>query len=210
MDLGLGNLATLKPWLLPPDALSDTSFDAALQILGKGVASALEKYCGRKFGRSQGAVFTVPGPALVLIVDRYPIEAFTKLEYKSIGSDAVWNDMTDMVSQWDWQTGVVELAGALGTSQERIRVTYNGGYFYETLEPTDTGYPTAQPTGSYELPDDLQLAWLQQCAAVWELRHKLGIALATVPEAGKAAIGGIKLTDGVIEMLNPYRRMALF
>jgi hypothetical protein len=104
----------------------------------------------------------------------------------------------------------VHFAGPQGDFLQRLRVTYAGGYFFETLEPSDEGYPTAAPEGAAALPDDLQRAWVLQCQAEMRGTQLLDGGAGAVPSAstGVEKATGMDLQERVKEILKPYRRFS--
>ena len=95
-----------------------------------------------------------------------------------------------------------------GGEGSRLRFTYTGGYFWEQLEPTDEGYPTARPDGAALVPDNLLIAWRLQCEFIWGQRDKLGLQIADKP-AIDGAVAKIRLLDSVRELLVPFTRFTL-
>lgn len=210
MNLGLGNLQTLKAFILAPALRDGTDYDDKIAALGKGVTGLLEKYCDRKFQRLESAVYETTADRLIIIVDRYPIETLTKIEIRddlSLG----WIDqgaINDVLFNLRNEAGLLQFAGQLGASFSRIRITYTGGYFFETLEPTDTGYPSAQPDGATALPDDLRFAWLLQCQHLWLQSDALNTAIVDKRPATPPLMDA-KLVPSVEDILRDYRRLAI-
>ena len=105
---------------------------------------------------------------------------------------------------------VIMMSTQFGSSLTRLRLTYVGGYFFETLEPTDGGYPTSTPSGSTALPNDLLLAWLTQINAWFLKRDKLNLiaAAGANPEAAGiiAQLGQRSLEPEVKLMLQTFVR----
>lgn len=212
MDLGLGNLTTLKTHLLAASLAAKSSAvapDAVIAKIGSGLALQLGKFCGRAWPRVTGAQQEFTADRLSYIVPNYPIEQVSLIETRATLADP-WLSVpvASVVTTIDYPAGIVVLAWMQGIHWTRVRVTWDGGYWYETKEPADSGYPTAQPAGSTALPDDLQLAWLLWCQEVWNKRDKLGIGISTAPDQF-VAIGKLIIPEGVKEMVRPYRRMQL-
>ena len=204
----LSNLANLKRWVLPQEEVSSTDFDEALQTLGTGVAGQLETYCNRRFVRAPGQTMEFSADRSFLSVPTYPIEKVSALEMRS-DNDEFWVDILDSMIQVDATAGLVRLLGVAGHYNERIRVTWDGGYW---IDETAGGTGT-QPAGSTRLPDELKLAWLQQCAFAWQQRDKLGIPLERSPKAqkviGASGLEQLKLLPGVEQTLDNYKRYDL-
>lgn len=211
MNAGLSNLATLKSWLLPPAmaVASNTTYDDQIAAIGLGVAGLLEKHCARKFQRTVGDTYEAAAERTHFVLPRYPVEAITAIHMRDAGS-ATWTSLgTTIIDQTYDAAGLVELDGAQGTWRERIRFTYTGGYFWETLEPAAQGYPTAVPAGSTAVPSDLLLAWRLQCEHVWAQRDKLGTGLAQINRSGTPLLGQVELIPTVRDLARTFIRHEL-
>ena len=210
MNLGLGNLAILKAYLLPPSLVAATDYDVQIIAIGKGVAAHMEQFCNRKFGRVVGETFAVNADRKSLVTERYPIETVTKIEIRDDLATG-WVDqgaVNQVLFNIREEAGMLQFAGYLGASFSRLRVTYTGGYFFETAEPIDGGYPTATPVGSTPLPDELRLAWLQQCSHVWRQTDKLGTTIAEKPATGSPLLD-LKWLPDVEDIILNFRRYAI-
>ena len=213
MNCGLGNLDTLRTYLLQSGFTQPELFDDLLPILGKGVAGAMQRYCNRDFQRSTSAVDEFAADRSYYILRRYPVESITSLELRET-YDGAWTaqTLTDVLTQLATYSGLVEFGGQLDLGTTRARITYTGGYHFETLEPADVGYPTALPSGATALPDDLRLAWLVQCNAWFIKRDKLNLVqlAGASPDAAAtvAALAGRDLEPEVKTMLKPFVRYA--
>ena len=164
-DLILGNLATLKRWLLPDTWQSETQKDTVIQELGLGVARAIEGFCNRKFGRAVAQVSPVlAANSRVFFCDRYPLESKPTVEMRSSGSDT-WTAQSGVVSQWNPNTGIIYFDTPLGTDFDALRVTTTGGFWIDSSETT----PTNQPANSTLLPEGIKAAWLIQCRHKWTI-----------------------------------------
>lgn len=204
MNLGLGNRTSLKNWVLPEDERSGTEFDSALELIGLGVAAQLEKFCNRQFSYEAAAQTSFAADRLTFTLPRYPIVSIATLEIRYSMNEA-WEDITDLIDNHQEKSGNVWFYGVLGRPQGTCRITWAGGYWFDETED-ESG---VQPVGSTALPADLSLAWLQQCAHVWEMRDKLGIPLGTDPEGASSALPAVTLLPSVKETLLDYRRFAL-
>lgn len=209
MDLTIGNLYTVKQHVLGSSLATSTEFDTVLATLAKGVAAQFEKFCNRKFPRLAGDTFICPANRDFVTVLRYPIESISALAQKSSEADGfvTLGAVNSVLSGIQNAAGIVQFGTQLGSHLEQVRITYTGGYFYETLEPTDGGYPTSQPSGSTALPEDIRLAWLLQLGEVWNKRDKLGLGISGKPD-DQAGLATLKLIPAVEEMLRPHRRFA--
>jgi hypothetical protein len=207
MNAGFSNLATLKAHLQNSGLRARTDFDTAITALGLGVAAQFERHCTRLFTRAASTTMKFPADQDHVIVERYPIEAVTKVEVQN-NPTAGFVESAGAIQNWNADSGIVWFGSALGMSNEVAKLTYTGGYFWETKETTDQGYPTSVPSGSTALPDDLKLAWLLQCGAVWAAMDKLGIGVADKPEA-QSKTAASKLIPQVEDILKTYRRFSI-
>lgn len=202
MDLGLGNLSQLKAWLLAEELRADAGFDAAIAQIGRGVAAQFDRRCNRALARAVGAVAEFSGRRDFLIAPRYPLEAVTLIEVRDLG-DAAWRDETASLSHFVAASGLVQFTTLLGAESSRLRLTHTGGYWFDATEDASG----VLPAGATPLPEDLRLAWLQQCRFVWQRLPKLGVPVnsATPP----TALVEMKLLPEVEQTLGDYLRYAL-
>ncbi len=221
MNAGLSNLATLKAWLLTEALVDGTDYDTQILAIGRGVAGLLESHCNRKFAREAEAVFEFSARNYQVIVDRYPIEAITKIEARGSIADGFIEqpDPNSIIFGLNEAAGMIDFGGRFGTERDRVRVTFRGGYWFNQqeadYEPPET--PSEEdpdlsllPEGAIALPDDLQLAWLLQCEHVWTQRDKLGTAIAEKPsQIYGGALAKIELLQVVREKLSPFIRYAM-
>lgn len=205
MDLALGNLASLKAQLLAPALRSGTAYDAAIAAIGAGVARNFEDYCNRLFKRTAGEADQFSANRGMWIVRRLPLESVTKLERRAGGSQD-WEELplAETIQNFNPVPGIIEFGAALGSRLDQVRLTYTGGWWYETKEPADQGYPSTMPSGATPLPEDVTLAWHLQCAEIWDKRDRLGIGIVDKPEVrvqiGKMDYGSQvkRILDGMV------------
>ena len=211
MNAGLSNLSTLKSWLLPASLVAGTDYNAQITALGLGVADQLQRHCNRLFLRTVGDTFEISADRLHVVLPRFPLDAVPVIEQRDdLATGYVAQTFNDLVLDYNLAAGLITFAAMPGPDGSRLRFTYTGGYFFEALEPTDLGYPTATPGGSTAVPADLQLAWRLQCELVWKQRDKLGLNIAEKPnEVFMGSLSRVALLDAVKEMLAPYRRFVL-
>lgn len=212
-DLGLGNLIELKRFLLTGALVSGTTYDVALTAIGKGVAAQFEKFCNRKFARVVGDTHIIYADRSYTVVPRYPIESISAIAQKSSESQGFVDlgSVASIVQGITHADGIVQFGTVLGSYLEQVRITYTGGYFWNTLEETD-GAPTPLPAGATARPEDLKLAWFQQCTRVWQLKDKLGTGISEPPGGDvkfvSESLGSLQLIEQVQEILRGYRRFA--
>lgn len=208
MNAGLANLATLKRHLLPDTWETETSMDAILLDLGRGVASQMEEFCARKFGRVVNVTYEQQADTILIQLPRFPIEGTPVVEIRYQGS-SVWEAQVGVFDNVAASVGLLYLTYPLGTSRDRIRVTYTGGFWWNAADAPDAD--EVLPDGATELPAGLQFNWLLQCQHILAARELLG--LRTLP-SGKAALAvtaeaQIQLLQTVKDALQPYRLLAL-
>src|SRR6185295_8602626 len=110
---------------------------------------------------------------IYIAVERPPIESVSQFELKSTEAEG-WLPQSDIDYLLSPVKTLIQLAQPLGTSAQLARVTYTGGYIL----------PGASPTGNQlPLPDDLELAALEQAAYWYQRRSQLGL-LSVSSEAG--------------------------
>ena len=208
MNAGFSSLTALKAQLLSQSLRSRTDFDAQLLALGLGVTGAIETFCNRKFARVAGDIAIMTGGRASIILPRYPIEAITALDVRDTIT-AGWTDSLTSLDTYNPESGTVYFSAAIMGAQ--IRVTYTGGFFWETKEPTEGGYPTALPGGATALPAAVITAWHLQCQAIWNAKDKLGTQIIKEPasQGGTAAATNIELIPAVKQMLAGEVRYAL-
>jgi hypothetical protein len=208
MNAGFSNFDTLKKHLLGGStAKSDKRFDAALLAIGLGMAAAVEKYCNRKFDRVVGDQFVCTADRDHAYVPRYPIETFTSIELKA-DINVGWEMQTGLVLNINEQSGLIYWGAGISFQWAQMRITYTGGFWWETAEPDDASYPSSPPAGSAALPDDVKLAWLLQCESVWAARDKLGAGLSDKPDA-QSQVNTIDLSPIVKQMLSKHIRYVM-
>jgi hypothetical protein len=181
MNSGFSNLATLKANLLGEALRASTEFNDVILALGLGVAGVIERHCHRRFARAIGTTDILPADRIQFLLPRFPAEAVTVIDVKRSEAEGwIAQSVTEFAKTIDLRSGIVyrEDGPDAGEYSTQVRFTYTGGFFWEQLEPTDVGYPTAQPAGSTPLPHDLKLAWLLQCQDAWRRRDTLGADIA--------------------------------
>jgi hypothetical protein len=207
MNLGLGNLVTLKAQLLAEALRAGTRYDAQLQSIGRGVAALMDRATNRRLGRVAGDTVIFRADLPLYFLPRYPLEAISLVELKD-DTTAGWVTQTDAVYNSNAATGEVNFGVSLGPRSSQVRVTFTGGYWFdETEEENDT-----LPSGATALPADLQLAWILQCRAVWQAIDKTGVDVVKTGSSSAfvtGSLGGLDLIPQVAAMLLPYRRFQI-
>ena len=193
MNCGFSNLTWLKKNLLAGTMQSDQKFDDLIGALGRGVAKQFEKYCAREFVYRVGIMEVFNADRSFWYTLRKPVSIFTKVELRYFRTDA-WTDISGQPLATDEGKGYINFGYTLGRDPMQVRLTYNGGYYFTTLEKSDPGYlephspawfaaipaDIAQNAAGlnpddFLLPDDLKLAWLLQVKHLWKNIDKLGV-----------------------------------
>jgi hypothetical protein len=222
MNVGFSNLATLKANLLAPALVSSTDYDARLVMIGLGVAASFGRYCNRDFMYQAGIQEVAGGDRSFWFARSTPVTQFTNVELRFFKSDN-WVSIMGQPLQADEEKGKIHFGYTLGRAPIQFRLTYNGGYFWEQLEPNDMGYPTAVPADitnnaagidskKFLLPADLQFAWIMQCRKVWEAVDKIGDKITEVGSNARQTaevMAGLDLIPEVKTILDLYKRYQL-
>ena len=222
MNCGLGNLDSLKRHLLPATMQSDKRFDQVIQDIGLGVAGMIDKYTNRVMTYAEGVTRIWEGQRSHIYLPLWPIVTITKVELRYFLADS-WTNISGQPLAENAETGLLHFGYTLGTNPIQVRVTWTGGYWFETAEPDDpNGYPsvvpaaitnafTATPPGleasKYMLPPEVKLAWLLQCRRVWDGIDKLGTSVAQASNIVSDRM--IDLQPQVKMILQPYIRYQL-
>lgn len=198
LNAGLSTLIHLKSRILPAAAATETTWDAALGKLGLAIAARMEAACNRKYERTVGAVDTFSAWTLGVTLKRYPVETITTVQVRdSAGLLAATTDYT-----LDADAGMLSFGTVPGTRDERLVITYTGGFWLDPL----TG--ATLPAGATALPDDLLELWLAEVQAHAEARGLFGaLGLRPQKDADKAKLL-TGLSENMISGLAPYRRFA--
>lgn len=206
MNAGLTNLDVLKQLLLPGTMSAESRFDLEIRMLGLGVAAMFETFCNRRLGYLENDTVVFSGDRPHYYLPRYPISAVSKIEMRYFLTDA-WNEITGQPINVNYETGLVHFGYTLGRWPLQVRATWSGGYWYETLEPGDEGYPSAQPDGVLAMPDGLVAAFHLQCHHIWDQKDKLGVNLVDKPK--QSTVQSLEMSPMVRQMIQPYVRYQL-
>lgn len=213
MNCGLGNLDILRQHLLAGTMAGDKSFDAVIADIGRGVASVFEQQCNRRFAYAAGDVVWFPADHDCFVAPRYPLYSVDAIQRRDYAPNQ-FQDITGWLLNFDRECGMVRFAGQLGTSIIMVKMTFTGGYWFETAEPEGEGvYPSQAPltpdgTPADALPQDLRFAWLMQCRHVWASADKLGSGVVNKPNA-MSALAEMDLIQSVKRTLQNYQRMQM-
>jgi hypothetical protein len=207
MNLGLGNLITLKRALLATDLVARTTWDEKITALGQGVARLLERHCNRRFERTDGAVDQFTADRRSWTLQRFPVESIASVEQRDTVSGG-WTSLgavDSILIGWDAGSGIVHFGAVLGPYTSLLRITYTGGLWFDTTED-DTG---VMPADATLLIEDIKLAWLLQCQKAWQVMDPLGTGM-TKGGGDVALVGlslaGLEVIPQVKQLLAPHVR----
>jgi hypothetical protein len=171
VNLGLGNLIELKRYLLAAGIVASSDFDAAITAIGKGIARLFDRHCNRDFERVAGAEDEFSADRRVWVCRRFPVESITSVHQQDdVATGFVALTVNDVILNRDLKAGLIRFGSIQGNHLSQLKVTYTGGYWFDTTEDGSG----VQPAGSTLLPEDVKLAWFIQCAEVWNKKDKLG------------------------------------
>jgi hypothetical protein len=165
----LTQLATVKSRLeiLPTDVTHDDLLTRAIQA----VSARFENECDRIFGRTVGITQEFDAADTEIIAACYPIEKVIRFELKRTEAEG-WVEQTG-ISYIVRQGCVISLTAPLSyipaiaaIEPQLARVTYDGGYVMPGTVPGP---------GQVGLPADLESAAVEQVAAWFQQRDKLGL-----------------------------------
>ena len=197
----LTQLATVKARL--EIAPATTTYDDLLTAAIEAVSARFDRNCCRMLARAVGATQEFGATDTEIVAMRYPIETVTKFELKSSEADG-WVEQTG-VSYLIRQACVVSLTLPLSLLPQAVtpqvaRVTYTGGY---VLPGTTPG------AGQTALPDDLESAAVEQVAAWYQQRDKLGLIRNWFHGGTYIVLSQLPLLPQVSDILRPYQRWSV-
>jgi hypothetical protein len=197
MNAGFATLKYLKSQLLAEVLREDTSYDAMITAIGQGVAAQFESFCNRKFYRTEDDTAQFSADREVFVLPRFPVEEVSFIEFQSTYAAGWEAQSISLVQQVNVASGLVRFGGTLGGDMDLVRLTYTGGYWWNTNEDATD----AMPATATALPGDLLAAWTLQCQAVWDRADKLGNSIGSNPDT-KTKLGELELVPLVKQMLN--------
>lgn len=196
-NLGLGNLIELKRRLLPATMLTQSTYDATVTQIGRGVAVSFDSFCNRHFERVAGAVDQFSADRIGWVLRRFPVEVITSIEVRDdVAAGWIAHEINSIVEGRDDEAGILKFGSTQGVHLSDVRVTYTGGYWFD-IEEDLAG---TQPAGSTLVPDDVKEAWFLQSAHIWDIRDKLGVSLISDPNA-KSKLATLELIPEVEQIL---------
>jgi hypothetical protein len=158
----LAKLSSLKERLGIPQY--ETAQDKILNFYLKLASYRFEKECNRFFARVENFPEEFPADETEITVCRYPIETVSRIEIMEDLSGG-WQPVEDVNFVVRNQC-VVSLFTPVGDWMQRGRIIYTGGFVLP-------GNPCAQ--GQTPLPEDIELACIEQTAFMYQNRERLGL-----------------------------------
>ena len=193
----LAQLSTLKSRL----AITVSDYDTILTNALTAISVRFDKECNRTFARTADALYEFDTTDLEITVPSYPIESVTKFELKESETDG-WAEQTD-VDHLIRHNCVISLHSPISTlpaSRSLGRLTYTGGY---VLPGTTPG------AGQTALPSDIEQAAIEQAAAWFQNRDKLGLLRQWLHEGTYSQFSQLDLLPSVAATLKRYTRLSL-
>ena len=192
----LTQLTTVKARL----EISVSTYDDLLNRAIDAVSARFDRECNRTLARTVGATQEFSARGTEIVARCYPIETVSKFELKATEA-AGWIEQTG-VDYLIRQACIISLILPLSfvpqaVSPQLTRVTYTGGYVMPGTTPS---------AGQTALPADLEWAAVEQVAAWFQQRDKLGL-LRHWPSGGTfLAFPQEPLLPQVAATIRSYRR----
>ena len=202
-------MTELKGQLLAASLRSDTNYDAVITGIGLGVANLFDQYCNRTFARTAGKTDTFSADRRHWYLNCYPVEQITgvaKCDDQADGfvASPLPPAASSLIQQMQLDQGYIMFIAIQGYFFSRIRVTYTGGYWFDTTEDGSG----VMPGTATALPAGVKTAWYLQCQQIWKRLDKLGAQIAQDPE-GQTSLDKMELTPMVKQLLRPFQRMQM-
>jgi hypothetical protein len=193
----LTTLSNVKSRLALDD--SDVRDDTLLTNFIKWVSGRFENDANRKFGYAQNVVDEFQGDETELRVSRYPIDEAQPISFQLLtkNSDG-WRAVAG--AEFVIRRGcVLSLLSEAGRAREQLRVTYSGGYQLPDAASSQNSPPP--------LPDDLQLACVEQVAYLYQNKDRLGLVNVAGEGGSLQQLPGMDLLPSVAATVERYGRM---
>jgi hypothetical protein len=185
--------------------VGDATYDDLLTRAIEAVSVRFDRECNRTFARTVGVTQEFGATDAEIVARCYPIEAVTKLELK-----------TSEAEGWVEQSGaayvlrggcVISLSVPLSPAfrvawigPQVGRVTYTGGYVVPGTTPG---------TGQTALPADLESAAVEQVAAWFQQKDKLGLKNYWPKDGVYLAFIQLPLLPQVTAIIRHYQRWSI-
>lgn len=177
---------------------TDVADDDLLNLIIEGVSERFQKHCNREFERSEEAYEEFGGDETEIRVSRYPIELVVGFESKTgerVGFLPLSvNDDSYVIRH----NCVISLHSPLAGHRTQCRVQYIGGY---VLPGSTAG------VGQTALPDDLEMACMEQCVHWWQNRDRLGQVSTSADGVTVQQFAQLDLLPSVKSTLEKYKRL---
>jgi len=165
----LTTLDNLKSRLAIAD--TDVTSDDLLTAIIEAISARFDRECNRTFARAEDATFEFDADQREISPPCYPIESVSKFETK-ISEAQGWVEQTG-IDYLIRQSCTISLSESINSQPSTInpalaRITYTGGY---VLPGSDAA------AGQTPLPADLEHACIEQCAAWFLTRDKVGLEI---------------------------------
>ena len=195
----LTTLPTLKARLAIPDV--DIQYDSLLTSFIEAVSALFARQVNRTLARTINATYEFSGDETEICPPLFPIESVSKFELKFTETEG-WLEQTgvDYVIR---RSCILSLNFQLSTfnlQPAQARLTYTGGY----VLPSDT-----VGAGQTPLPADLQQAAIEQAAAWFQNRDKLGLEVHWPKGGVYQRLSQLPLLPWVETVLQRYRRWSI-
>jgi len=192
----LTQLSTLKARL----EITVTTYDDLLTNAIKAVSARFDKECNRVFARDIDIAQEFSADRTEIIAIRYPIESIASFFLKTTEAESWINQEPDTFNYLIRNECIISLDRPLGTWMQQAQVIYAGGY----VLPGDIAeiWQTA-------LPDDLEQAAVEQCAAWFLNRDKVGLELSWPHGGTYQRFSQLPLLPAVQATLKRYRRWTI-
>ena len=200
MNAGFGSIALLKSLVLPVTLRAETTWDEALARLGRGVVAQFEAHCSRTFQRAASTTMFCDAARRVISVPRLPLESVSEIALR-LALESSYTAQADLIASTDLKAGIITLSQIPGTTQDHLRITYTGGWWWDTTEDS-TG---TLPTGAATVPDDMNMAWMLQ---VQHLAQQHNLFTTQAVETKKGTFPETDLIPAVKRTLAGYVRYA--
>jgi hypothetical protein len=189
-------LSTIKARLGLTDL--DVQFDALLTNAIKAITARFDKECNRTFARTVAATQEFDAGDTEILPACYPVEAVTKFELKTTEAEG-WVEQSGIDFLIRRQC-IISLPSPLSlppSSASLARATYTGGYVLPGATPAP---------GQTALPADLEQAAVEQVAAWFQNRDKLGLDTIWPHEGTYQKFAQLDFLLGVKAVLSRYVR----
>ena len=176
----------------------NVQYDTLLTNAINAVSTRFDQECNRTLARTIDALHEFPADDLEILPPLYPIESVTKFELKENETDG-WTEQTDIEFLIRFNC-VISLNNPLSTIHHQplqARVTYTGGYVLSGTTPS---------AGQTPLPDDLEQAAVEQVAAWFQNRDKLGLVRIWLHQGTYEQFSQLDLLPQVRAVLKRYER----